>query len=128
MSEDPIAALIVLRNKGREYKDLPKAKKRRLVTSAVMNSIVNVPDEIRNRLIEFWKEIPKLMTVEELIICQRAYNAMTDGKKATEDAQLLLNTAYGLASVDSDIVETTALAELTKDKMQEIEDELKREY
>jgi len=126
--DERILALIRLRDEAKKTKDLPKAKKRRLVTSAVMNSLVNVPEGIRAKLMEYWKEIPPYMTVEQLIICQRAYNAMTDGKRATEDAQLLLDTAYGKASVDSEIQDTYALPELTKDLMNKFRKELDDQY
>ncbi len=126
--DERILALIRLRDEAKKTKDLPKAKKRRLVTSAVMNSLVNVPEGIRAKLMEYWKEIPPYMTVEQLIICQRAYNAMTDGKRATEDAALLLDTAYGKASVDSEIQDTYALPELTKDLMNKFRKELDDQY
>jgi len=126
--DERILALIRLRDEAKKTKDLPKAKKRRLVTSAVMNSLVNVPEGIRAKLMEYWKEIPPYMTVEQLIICQRAYNAMTDGKRATEDAELLLDTAYGKASVDSEIQDTYALPELTKDLMNKFRKELDDQY
>lgn len=126
--DERILALIHLRDEAKKTKDLPKAKKRRLVTSAVMNSLVNVPEGIRAKLMEYWEEIPPYMTVEQLIICQRAYNAMTDGKRATEDAALLLDTAYGKASVDSEIQDTYALPELTKDLMNKFRKELDDQY
>lgn len=126
--DERILALIHLRDEAKKTKDLPKAKKRRLVTSAVMNSLVNVPEGIRAKLMEYWKEIPPYMTVEQLIICQRAYNAMTDGKRATEDAALLLDTAYGKSSVDSEIQDTYALPELTKDLMNKFRKELDDQY
>ncbi len=126
--DERILALIRLRDEAKKTKDLPKAKKRRLVTSAVMNSLVNVPEGIRAKLMEYWKEIPPYMTVEQLIICQRAYNAMTDGKQAVKDAELLLDTAYGKASVDSEIQDTYALPELTKDLMNKFRKELDDQY
>lgn len=130
MDKDAVQDLISLRQdyRDKDTKDYSRAKKKRLVATAVLNSIIAVPDNVREKLKELWKDIPPHMTTQEVIICQRAYNAITDGKDALRDAQFLMNTAFGLDSVDSEVSNTYVLPDITPEMISKINSQLNNEY
>jgi len=126
--EDDLNKLISLREQANQKKDLPKAKKRRLVATAVLGSLIALDKDTHLRLREYWKTIPEIVPVEFVITCVQALKAIEGGKDATNAYIALMDAAYGKASTDSEMIDTVALADLTKEQMKAYDEELNKEY
>lgn len=126
--EDDLNKLISLREQANQKKDLPKAKKRRLVATAVLGSLIALDKDTHTRLREYWKTIPEIVPVEFVITCVQALKAIEGGKDATNAYIALMDAAYGKASTDSEMIDTVALADLTKEQMKAYDEELNKEY
>lgn len=130
--EEGVKALMEIRDsyrKGKEYKNSSRAKRKRYVSGMILQSLLHVPDEIREPLLKYWKEFPTTLGTEELIMAKMAFLAITEnGHIGVKAAELLMNTAYGRDSVDSEVTNQYALPDTTKEEIKNISDALKDEY
>ena len=119
--------ILSLREEARN-KDLPKAKRRRLIASAVLNTLVVLPKDLHERLREYWETIPDRVPTEMVITCVQALKAMEGGKDATNAYLAIMDAAYGKASTDDQISETYTLPTLTKEDMKRMDEEFSKEF
>ena len=118
--------ILSLREEARN-KDLPKAKRRRLIASAVLNTLVVLPKDLHERLREYWETIPDRVPTEMVITCVQALKAMEGGKDATNAYLAIMDAAYGKASTDDQIPEQYTLPPMTKEDMKRYDAEFEKD-
>ena len=126
---DKIEDLVRIREeKRKETKDFSKAKKRRLVASAVLNTLVLLPKELHDKLREYWETIPERVPTEMVMTCVQALKAIEGGKDSTNAYVAVMNSAYGAVSIDSEIEEVHVMPKMSEEEIKSINDTLNKEF